>query len=122
MGIIEQTREQGVSLCRTFVVMRCISIALTALLLSTVFQTIQSYKRLSDAKDVYIDLQDAANSLMKASDYLRDDAQCYSVPGDRVHRGNQFTEAEKTRLRDLAIEAMERGLPDSDALAHSGMP
>ena len=117
MGIIKQTREQGVSLRKTFVIMLCISVALTALLLFTAFQTIQSYNRLSDATDVYIDLQEAADNLMKASDYLTDEAQCYTVLGKREHMENYFTEAEITRRRDLAIEAMESRLPDSEALA-----
>ena len=88
MGIINQTREQGLALRRTFLLMLCISIALTALLLFTAFRTIRSYNRLSDATDIYIDLQEAADSLMKASDYLTDEAQCYTVLGDRRHMEN----------------------------------
>ena len=116
MDIIKKTKEQGVSLRKAFLVMLFVSIILTAALLYTAFQTIKTYHNLSDATDTYIELQDAADSLMKASDYLTDEAQCYTVLGDRVHMENYFTEAEVTRRRDIAIETMEARLPDSDAL------
>ena len=53
---------------------------------------------------------------MKASDYLTDEARCYTVLGDRKHMENYFTEAEVTRRRNQAIETMESRLPDSEAL------
>ena len=116
MSVIRQNREQGVSLRKTFLIMLCVSIAITVLLQFTAFRTIQSFDRLSDATEAYIELQEAADSLMKASDYLTDEAQCFTVLGDRQHMENYFTEAEVTRRRDRAIEAMEKRLPDSKAL------
>lgn len=87
-----------------------------AILLYTTFQTIKSYHSFSDATDAYIELQDAADSLMKASDYLTDEAQRYTVLGLREHLDNYFTEAEETRRREQAIDAMEARLPKSEAL------
>lgn len=116
MNIIQQTRQQGVSLRKTFLIMLFVSILITALLLFTTYQTIRSFHALSDATDIYIDLQDAADTLMKASDYLTDEAQCYTVLGIRKHLENYFTEAETTRRREQAIEAMEARLPRSSAL------
>ena len=116
MSIIRHTKEQGVSLRATFLCMLFVSIALTGLLLFTTYQTITSFHALSDATDTYIDLQDAADSLMKASDYLTEEAQCYTVLGQRQHLDNYFTEAEVTRRRERAIEAMEARLPESEAL------
>ena len=116
MSFISQAKEKGVSLRRTFMFMLLISISLMAFLLLSTFQTIQSFNRLSDATDAYIELQEAADNLMKASDYLTDEAQCYTILGDRAHMDNYFTEAEVTRRRELAIEAMENRLPDSNAL------
>lgn len=116
MGFISQAKEKGVSLRRTFMFMLFVSVALMVFLLFSIFQTIQSFNSLSDATDTYIELQEAADNLMKASDYLTDEAQCYTVLGDRKHMENYFTEAEVTRRRELAIEAMEERLPDSGAL------
>ncbi|MBR2793704.1 MAG: GGDEF domain-containing protein, partial [Solobacterium sp.] len=71
---------------------------------------------LSLATDTYIELQEAADSLMKASDYLTEEAQCYTVLGSRRNLENYFTEAEVTRRREKAISVMEERLPDSGAL------
>ena len=116
MSIIKDTKENGVSLRRTFVIMLFITIALTALLIASIIQAIHSFYTLSDATDTYIELQEASDSLMKASDYLTDEAQCYTVLGKREHLDNYFTEAEVTCRRDKAIETMEKRLPDSEAL------
>ena len=116
MSFIKQTKEQGVSLRMTFLIMLLVSVLITTLLLFTTYQTIMSFRALSNATDIYIDLQDAADSLMKASDYLTDEAQCYTVLGLRKHLDNYFTEAEITRRREKAIESMEARLPSSEAL------
>ena len=115
-SILRQTREQGISLRKTFLAMLFVSIAITALLLFMAFHTIKSFHALSDATDTYIELQEAADSLMKASDYLTDEAQIYTVLGDRAHMENYFNEAETVRRREQAIEAMEASVPDSEAL------
>ena len=116
-GIIRQTREQGISLRKTFLIMLFVSIAITALLLFMTFHTIKSFHALSSATDTYIELQEAADSLMQASDYLTDEAQNYTVLGDRTHMENYFNEAENIRRREQAIEAMEASVPDSEALS-----
>lgn len=114
--LMKKTKEDGLSLRRTFAIMLVLSLCITAILLLTTFQTIKAFHSLSDATDTYIDLQDAADSLMKASDYLTDEVQRYTVLGDRRHLENYFTEAESTRRRELAIEALESRVPDSEAL------
>lgn len=114
--LMKRTKENGVSLRTTFIVMLVLSLGITAILLYSTFQAIRSFHALSDATDAYIELEEAADSLMKASDYLTDEAQCYTVLGLRKHLDNYFTEAETTRRREQAIGAMEQRLPDSEAL------
>ena len=114
--LMKRTKEDGVSLRTTFIIMLVLSLGITAVLLYSTFQTIRSFHALSDATDTYIELQDAADSLMKASDYLTDEVQRYTVLGLSKHLDNYFTEAEITRRRERAIEAMEGRLSDSDAL------
>ena len=109
-------KEDGVSLRQTFLVMLVISLAITVALLFTNYRTIKSFRSLSDAMDTYIDLQEAADRLLKASDYLTEQAQCYTVIGDRRHLENYFHETEVERRRDKAIELMEQRLPESAAL------
>lgn len=116
MQWIKKARNDGLSLRLTFLLMLVVSLGITAILLFTTFHTIQSFHALSDATDTYIDLQEAADSLLKASDYLTEEAQCYTVIGDRTHLDNYFEEAETARRRERALETMEARQPDSEAL------
>ena len=112
----KKVKEEGVSLRVTFVLMLIVSLILTSFLLYTTYQANQSHQALSKATEDYIDLQEAANSLLNASDYLTEEAQCYTVLGERKHLENYFTEAEQTRRRENAIASMQARNPDSEAM------
>lgn len=112
----KKVRHEGLSLRLTFILMLLFSLAVTTILLGTTYRTFRSYHSLSAATDTYIDLQDAATSLLNASDYLTEEAQCYAVIGERQHLENYFTEAEVVRRREKAIEVMETRMPNSNAL------
>ena len=116
MNMLKKTREEGLSLRLTYFLMLIISVTVTAVLLVMTYRTINSFHALSKATDSYIDLQDAASSLMSASDYLTEEARSYTVLGERTHLDNYFHEAEVDRRREKAVELMEECLPDSDAL------
>ncbi len=116
MQLIRRAKDEGLSLRLTFILMLIISMGITAILLWTTYHTIISFHALSDATDDYIELQEVAASLLSASDYLTEEAQCYTVMGDRQRLDNYFTEAEETRRREHAVEVMEGHLPDSEAL------
>lgn len=116
MRFIRKFKEEGLSLRLTFLLMLFISLAITASLLFTNFRTIKSFHALDEAMDTYIDLQDAADSLLRASDYLTEQAQRYTVIGDRKLLDNYFHETETVKRREEALRVMEERLPDSDAL------
>ena len=116
MRWLNKIKEDGLSLRQTFMVMLVVSLAITAALLITSYRTIKSFRSLSGAMDIYIDTQEAADRLLKASDYLTEQAQCYTVIGDRRHLENYFHETEIDRRRDKAIELMQERLPESAAL------
>ena len=116
MRWLNRIKEDGLSLRQTFMVMLVVSLAITAALLITSYRTIKSFRSLSGAMDIYIDTQEAADRLLKASDYLTEQAQCYTVIGDRRHLENYFHETEIDRRRDKAIELMQERLPESAAL------
>ena len=116
MRLLKKAKEEGLSLRTTFILMLIVSIVITAILLVTTLGLIRSFHALSEATDAYIELQDAASSLMRASDYLTEEAQCYTVSGERKHLDNYFMEAEERRTRESAIETMEQIIPDSQAL------
>ena len=113
MRWLNKIKEDGLSLRQTFMVMLVVSLAVTAALLITSYRTIKSFRSLSSAMDTYIDTQEAADRLLKASDYLTEQAQCYTVIGDRRHLENYFHETEIDRRRDKAIELMQARLPES---------
>ncbi len=116
MSNTSQKNGRGVSLRRTFMVMLLVSLVLTAFLLLSAFRTITSFHKLSAATEDYIELQEAADRLMKASDYLTDEARCYTMLGERIHMDNYFYEALTARHREMAIKTMEERLPGSEAL------
>ena len=116
MSLVNKAKKNGVSLRITFLMMFIVVVAITSVLLIMSFYTLNSYNSLSETTDKYIELQDAAGSLMAASDYLTEEAQRYTVTGDRKHLDNYFTEAEVTRRREKAVEKIEKTMPDSQAL------
>ena len=112
---IEGVREKGVSLRATFVMMMVLSLGITAVLLFVSYRSIRSFREMSQATDNYIEMSDAAQVLMDASDYLTEEAQCYAVMGERRHLDNYLNEADTVRRREKAVETLEKRMPDSGA-------
>ena len=117
MRWFRKTKQEGLSLRIAFILMLVGFLLVTTVLLVMANLTIRSFYDLSEATDTYISLQNAASDLMSASDYLTEEAQCYTVLGDRKHLDNYFIEAEQTCRREKAIATMEGYLPESDALS-----
>jgi len=116
MNLIKKAKQEGLSLRVTFALMLAVSIAITIILLVTTYSTIQSFYALSRATDTYIELEDAASSLMSASDYLTEEAQAYTVMMERAHLDHYFHETEEARRRETALQIMAEKAPDSAAL------
>ena len=118
MGIIKNKliKKKDISLKDTLIVILVLSVITTGALFYTTFKTFTAFESLSSATDKFIKLQETANLLLQASDYLTEESQCYAVSGDRRHLENYITESEVYKNREKAIETMEEVLPDSDAL------
>ena len=114
---LRRAKEEGLSLKTTSVLMIIITVLITVGLLISGIRAFRSFRDMEKSTDDYIKLEEAAAELLSASDYLTEEAQCYTVIGDRVHVDNYFMEAESVRRRDHAIAVMETNLPDSPALA-----
>ena len=112
----EVKKEKGLSLKTASIIMMTVSLVITIVLLITGIRTFHSFSDMEKSTDDYISMEEAANELMSASDYLTDEVQCFMVMGDRSHMENYFTEAEVTRRREHAISVMEETLPESPAL------
>lgn len=105
-----------VSLRKAFTFIFLLSTVVTGALLITTKNTFNAFNSLSSATDKYISLQETANTLLQASDYLTEEAQCYTVSGDRQHLDNYFREVNEYQNREKAVATMKAELPDSDAL------
>ncbi|MCR4890948.1 MAG: GGDEF domain-containing protein [Lachnospiraceae bacterium] len=116
MGFIKDKKENGVSLKRTFRITIILFFLITICLLLTVFRVFHTFDSMSKTTNDYIILEDAASGLMAASDYLTEEAQCYTVLGDRRKMENYFYEAECSQRRENAVSTMEWIMPDSEAL------
>ncbi len=85
------------------------------LLISAIF-TFRAFYSYARATDSFMSLQETADRLMDASDYLTTEARLYTVTEKRIHLENYFFEAETERNRENAIETMKEALPGSNAL------
>lgn len=115
MKLVEKWKEKGISLRITSILMFIVSLAITAALLFTAVETVRSFRRLAAATDDYMELEDAADTLMAASDYLTEEAQAYTAIGDRQHMDNYFREANETRRRENALYVLKQKAPESNA-------
>lgn len=113
-----QTHEsgKGLSLKTVSILVMVVSLITMAALLYTGIQTFRSFGDMEKSTDDYISMEEAANELMAASNYLTEEVQCYTVMGDRTHLDRYFEEADVTRRREHAISVMEKAESDPAAL------
>lgn len=111
-----ESKGKGLSLKAASFMMLTASVVIAIMLLIASTRTFRSFRRMEKVTNNYIELQEATAELMSASDYLKEEVQCYTVIGERQQMDNYFTEAETVRRREHAIAIMEEELPDSAAL------
>ncbi|MCR5650151.1 MAG: GGDEF domain-containing protein [Lachnospiraceae bacterium] len=98
-----------------YIVLVC-SVAVTVVLLLSAVLTFRAFYSYAEATERFVKLQETADSLMNASDYLTSEARLYTVTEKRIHLENYFFEAETEKNRDRALETMKEALPGSEAL------
>ncbi len=118
MKWISKIKKEGVSLKQINYIVLIFYLVITAVLLGSVFYTFRAYYSYSASTDKFIDLEEAAERLMNASDYLTEEARSYTVTQEREHLDNYFRESEVDRNRENAIAEMESKVPSSEALAN----
>ncbi len=106
---------RGVSMQRLNLLMAAVTLIISILLLYASYQTSGGYRAMRSATENYIDKQKRAFDLQISSDYLTEQARCFTVTGERIYLDNYFEEAKVTRRRDKALEALEESLEESDA-------
>ena len=113
----ERIRANGLSLETANRLMLAFVIIVSATLTITMLRTYRQFRELSEATERYIEMQDAADDLRDASDYLTEKVQRFTSSGDTIQMEDYFEEVYTTRRREKAVEIMRREQPDSSALA-----
>jgi diguanylate cyclase (GGDEF)-like protein len=104
MKSISFHKEQGISIRRVNIVMFIIAALVTVVLFFAMRRTTAMYNESNRITQDTIELQNSANELMEASDYLTQEMRAFVVTGDRKHLDNYFNEANIDRRRDKALE------------------
>ncbi len=104
----EQQNDYGGLPLNTFNrIMMCAGGLIVCLLLYATFRLADSYALMRSDTENYIARQQSAADMKTASDYLTEQVRCFAVTGDVDYLRNYFEEAEVTRRRDNALEALQ---------------
>lgn len=112
----EKVQKPSISLRKVQIFMMVIALSISGALLYFTFISYSTSQQLSKATDEYISLQNAANGLMEASDYLTEMAQRFTEKGDRAYMDAYFEEVFTTKRRERAISVMHGHLENAAAL------
>ena len=106
--------KNGISLRTTYFLLLIVSILMAGMIVIPSYKLETAYKQMSATTEEHIDMEEAAHSLMDASDYLTEQVQRFVLTGDIAHLNAYFDEAENSKRRDDALKVMGRN-PDNAA-------
>lgn len=112
----ENQKLKGISLRMVYVWLIVIAIIIFVLTMISACFLASTFYSMSDASNEHIKLENAAHELMDASDYLTENAQRFTVKGDRQFLDEYFNEAFKNSRREKAIEKMSADPKSKSAL------
>lgn len=110
----DSKNKNGISLRSTYILLLIFSIINAALIMIPSFRLDSAYKKISETTEDHIEMEEAAHSLMDASDYLTEKVQRFVLTGDVKHLNDYFNEAETVKRREAALDVMARN-PDNRA-------
>ncbi len=110
-----ESLKKGIRLRRLNTALAVISVVISVLLLLATYRTSAGYLRMRSSTDSYIRLQQNADRLQDASDYLTEQVRCFVVTADDTYLKNYFEEAEITRTRDAAVDTLRSEMEGSQA-------
>ena len=96
----------GLSIRVFHLLMVIFALAIAGMLGFSAYRSSNVFASLSKATSNYIVRQEAAHSLMEASDYLTEMAQRFTLEGDITYLNNYFEEAFVSKRREASILAM----------------
>ena len=110
--------NKGIRLGRLNIVLIVMAVLLFLLLIYSTYSTMQSYSRMQEATERYIDSQKNASDMQSGSDYLTEQVRLFVFTGDIENLNNYFKEKDVTRRRDKAIENLSEDLSGSGSIQY----
>ena len=102
-------RNRGISLRKLNIVILIAAVVISVVLFIVMSRTSKIYDETHDFTQQFIEWKNASSDLMRASDYLTEQMQDYTVTGDRAYLDNYFTEAKVTKRRENALQVLSQG-------------
>ena len=99
--------KEGISLRKIHNWLIVIAVIVSAFMIYTTYRLTNNFMHVRDALNENIALESAIDSLMEASDYLTENAQRFTVHGDRRYMDQYFKEALNSKRREQAIDEMQ---------------
>lgn len=99
--------DEGISLRKLHYWLIGIAIILSSFMIYSTYRLTNNFMHVRDALDENIALEKSIDSLMAASDYLTENAQRFTVNGDRQFMDRYFTEAFSSKRREQAIKDLQ---------------
>ena len=108
--------RHGVSMRNLNLLMASVTILLSVFLLIATFRANSVYSQMRVDTVNYIKWQRDAYEMQNASDYLTEQARCFTETGDRSYLDRYFEEATVARRRENAVASIHSFLSESPAL------
>ncbi len=112
----QKQAKKPISLKTLNLVIVVVAVVVAAVLLFLVLRVERRYAELRTSTDIYLECQEAAPSLNRASDYLTDRVRSFAATGDKKFVDQYFEEANVTKRRDNAIAVIEPYMAESEAI------
>ncbi len=106
-GFFSKYREKGIPLRTANLVMAGLVVLLAAMLMVATYRSSSGFEKLRQTTDQHVKLRQSSYELQIASDYLTEQARCFTESGNREYLDNYFREANETRRRDRALEVLQ---------------
>ncbi len=116
MSDIGEERKEGVSLKDINFVFLLLAVLISGVLFWSMTRTSRLYNENQETTLKILSLKENANDLQVASDYLTEQMRCFAVTGEIQYLENYFREANETKRREKALDALEKEYPDSEAI------
>lgn len=101
--------NRGISLRKLNIVILIAAAVISIVLFIVMSRTSKLYDDNRKFTEQFMEWKNASSDLMRASDYLTEQMQDYTVTGDRAYLDNYFTEAKVTKRRENSLQVLSQG-------------